>query len=352
MGGSSSKLPTAEKLRKNLSGKTVCVVGANAGLFSVSPILVFVTYLRVTGLGFEASKQFAVMKPERLILACRNPTKAAAAVTAIQESTGCKVVEAAELDLSSFASVISFSDRIQRDVGKLDILVVNAGIATRIFHRTKDGWESSVQVNHLSGALLSILLLPTLLKAPKSDPARLVTLTSSRHFKAQISELQLPDIFEKLSDPKHCAEPGVMAGRYSVSKVFPIFLTRSLASRLPLPSSLIVDSADPGWCATGLANEIRTNFIVNMIFTVLEKTFARTAEEGGRILVHAAVAPGDEVHGKYLATCQVSKESDFVNSKAGKEAEEKIWHETIAVLSKVDPRVPQIVREHLEQPQE
>jgi len=261
-------------------------------------------------------------------------------------------VEAADLDLSSFASVISFSDRIQRDIGKLDILVFNAGIATSVFNQTKDGWESSLQVNHLSGALLSILLLPTLLKASKTDPARLVTLTSSRHFKAKSEELQWPDIFAKLNDPKYCAEPGIMANRYSVSKVLPIFLTRSLASRLPLPTPLIVDSTDPGWCATGLANEIRTGFVVNMLFTAVEKTFARTAEEGGRILVHAAVAPGDEVHGKYLASCQVSKESAFVNSKKGKEAEEKIWRETVTILSKVDPRVPQIVNEYLEKPQE
>ncbi len=41
----------------DLTGKTVVVIGANIGL------------------GFEASKHFARMNPERLILACRNEEK-------------------------------------------------------------------------------------------------------------------------------------------------------------------------------------------------------------------------------------------------------------------------------------
>jgi len=46
----------------DLTGKTVIVVGAN------------------TGLGFEASKHFATMNPERLILACRSSERGGAAV--------------------------------------------------------------------------------------------------------------------------------------------------------------------------------------------------------------------------------------------------------------------------------
>jgi FlaA1/EpsC-like NDP-sugar epimerase len=48
--------------KTDLTGKTVVVVGAN------------------TGLGFEATKHFAVMGPERLILACRSQEKGEAAI--------------------------------------------------------------------------------------------------------------------------------------------------------------------------------------------------------------------------------------------------------------------------------
>ncbi|KAG6843481.1 hypothetical protein H0H93_000855 [Arthromyces matolae] len=53
-------LPPAEVV--DLSGKTVMVVGANAGI------------------GFEASRHFARMNPARLILACRSKSKGEAAV--------------------------------------------------------------------------------------------------------------------------------------------------------------------------------------------------------------------------------------------------------------------------------
>jgi FlaA1/EpsC-like NDP-sugar epimerase len=46
----------------DLTGKTVLVLGAN------------------TGLGFEATKHFANMNPERLILACRSRSRGQAAV--------------------------------------------------------------------------------------------------------------------------------------------------------------------------------------------------------------------------------------------------------------------------------
>ena len=46
----------------DLSGKTVVVVGAN------------------TGLGYEATKHFALMNPERLILACRSQQRGTAAM--------------------------------------------------------------------------------------------------------------------------------------------------------------------------------------------------------------------------------------------------------------------------------
>jgi FlaA1/EpsC-like NDP-sugar epimerase len=49
-------------VKVDLAGKTVLVLGAN------------------TGLGFEATKHFATMNPERLILACRSQSRGQAAL--------------------------------------------------------------------------------------------------------------------------------------------------------------------------------------------------------------------------------------------------------------------------------
>jgi FlaA1/EpsC-like NDP-sugar epimerase len=55
-----AKPPPVEKV--DLTGKTVIVIGANAGL------------------GFETTKHFASMNPGRLILACRSESKGNAAL--------------------------------------------------------------------------------------------------------------------------------------------------------------------------------------------------------------------------------------------------------------------------------
>ena len=52
----------APAVRKDLSGQTVVVVGANVGL------------------GYEAAKHFATMGAERVIMACRSEERGAAAV--------------------------------------------------------------------------------------------------------------------------------------------------------------------------------------------------------------------------------------------------------------------------------
>ena len=52
----------APAVRKDLSGQTVVVVGANVGL------------------GYEAAKHFATMGAERVIMACRSKERGAAAV--------------------------------------------------------------------------------------------------------------------------------------------------------------------------------------------------------------------------------------------------------------------------------
>lgn len=61
--------PLAPALHADLSGKTVVVTGAN------------------TGLGFEAAKHFAKMKPARLILACRSLEKGQKAAESEQDFT-------------------------------------------------------------------------------------------------------------------------------------------------------------------------------------------------------------------------------------------------------------------------
>ncbi len=46
------------------------------------------------------------------------------------------------VDLASFASVSAFADKFDNDGGRLDLLVMNAGLMSPSYSATVDGWEA------------------------------------------------------------------------------------------------------------------------------------------------------------------------------------------------------------------
>ena len=67
----------------------------------------------------------------------------------------------------------------------------------------------SVQVNHLSAVLLTILLLPCLLRAASSGTSpnpRVVIVSSDVHYWTKFSKIEVESdkILQKLSDKDHC----------------------------------------------------------------------------------------------------------------------------------------------------
>ena len=79
-----------------------------------------------------------------------------------------------------------------------------------------------LQVNHLSTALLSLLLLPNMAKAAQEHKshARLVLVSSEMHFFARISEdlkVAPSGILKTLNDPQFCT-PERFRSRYPETK--------------------------------------------------------------------------------------------------------------------------------------
>ncbi|KAH9969289.1 hypothetical protein BGW80DRAFT_1177028 [Lactifluus volemus] len=308
----------------DLTGKTVVVVGANVGL------------------GFEAAKHFASMNPKRLVLACRSQRKGQAAVRAIQ-ATGFKNAELALVDLARFASVSAFADTFIRDGSQIDILVYNAGVALRQYAATKDGWEEVIQVNHLSSVLLTVLLLPCLLKAASSGLSpnpRVVVLSSDVHYAAKLSEEEVESakILEKLSDKDYCTY-SVMSNRYPLSKLLNVFFVRELTKRLPANSPVIVTAVNPGLCKSQLIRN--QSFLVRLIAAIVMILIGRTTEEGSRQLVWAAVGGVGrefELRGGYVSKGDLQEVSDYVLSDEGAVVQTRIWDESIEIVSRADPR--------------
>jgi len=314
----------------DLTGKTVVVVGANVGL------------------GFEAAKHFASMNPKRLVLACRSQEKGQAAVQAVQATTGFKNAELALVDLSRFASVSAFADAFIRDGAQIDILVYNAAVAYMGHYvSTGDGWEETIQVNHLSAVLLTTLLLPCLLKAASSGSSpnpRLVVVSSDAHHWASLSkEMSETDkVLQKLSDKDY------ITPRYPLSKLLNILYVRELTKKLPANSPIIVTSVDPGFCMTQLARNLP--FVARLYLMVQALVLIRTSEQGSRQIVWAAVGGAGrefELRGAYVNKADIDEVSDYVLSDDGAVAQRRIWEETVEILSRVDPKFESIVRENL-----
>ncbi|KII92879.1 hypothetical protein PLICRDRAFT_488697 [Plicaturopsis crispa FD-325 SS-3] len=289
-----------EATRADLGGKTVMVIGAN------------------TGLGLEATIHFASMNPARIIMACRSLERGNAAAAKVEKATGYQHTEVWLVDLANFSTVIEFVEKFERDGGRLDIVVANAGIATTSYAVSPEGWESTLQVNYLSTTLISLLLLPILERTAKdySTTPRLSVVGSGAHYSATLKDdvLKSPKILEKLNDKAYTLSTG-MRVRYAVSKLLDIFFVRALSDHLGPSSPVVVNNPDPGLCYSELRREISSIFV-----SLFERLLAHTAEEGSRQLVYAAVSGVDsEMHGA--------------------EAQRRIWDETIEILSKVTPKL-------------
>ena len=78
-----------------------------------------------------------------------------------------------------------------------------------------------LQVNHLSTALVSFLLLPNMIKAAekRKSKSRLVIVSSAVHHWAHLEKItSSPDLLQAMNDKTYCTLEAGMAHRYSDTK--------------------------------------------------------------------------------------------------------------------------------------
>ncbi|EEY23508.1 retinol dehydrogenase [Verticillium alfalfae VaMs.102] len=151
----------------DLSGKVILVTGGN------------------NGLGKETVLQLCKHNPAMIFLAARSESKALDAIADIRRTVAdAAPITYLRLDLASFDSIKKAVVDFHAQADRLDLLINNAGICAQPPGTTKDGYEIHFGTNHLGHALLTKLLLPTLLKtaaAPSPPPhdVRIITVASS-----------------------------------------------------------------------------------------------------------------------------------------------------------------------------
>lgn len=283
----------------SFAGKTVLLTGATSGL------------------GYEAAAKFLALGVDTLILGCRDLDRGYATKTQLEKRTQRPdVVQVWELQMSQFQSVKQFADRVDREVGVLDVAVLNAGLWNRDFSLSDEGWEETMQVNTLSTTLLALLLLPKLRDSvgggarSESGPAHLTVVSSQQFVRVKPGSLgpaggsagghasghgQQGSLLQHLNDPGHYAGPR----QYGVSKLLLEYMLKRTADRVRHENGtvpVIINTVSPGLCASSLGRTYDT-LAQRCVVWLLNRLFARTAEQGSRSLV-SATYQGVESHGR------------------------------------------------------
>ena len=93
----------------------------------------------------------------------------------------------------------SLFDRADRLFSRLDIVVLNAGVALTQKYMTEDGFELHMAANHLGHFLLTNLLLPLLCKTAAENYRRQMSVSDSRNrYNGQLAN---GDSQSKMKDP-------------------------------------------------------------------------------------------------------------------------------------------------------
>lgn len=262
----------------DMRGRTVLVTGATSGI------------------GLETARALARMGA-LVLVGARDPARGQAVVDEIRKAGQAEV---STIDTASFASIRAAAGRLLSGHPALDVLVNNAGMASRRRELSPDGHELTWATNFLGPFLLTRLLLPGLRKAPA---ARVVNVSSVGHKSGRLEwdNLEL--------------ERGFATFRaYGNSKLALNLFTRELARREPW---LAANAVHPGGIATNIWRSAPA-----AARWILERVLP-SAEVGARPVVRLASDPDlSKVTGRYFDKLREAEPSAAAQDDA---AAARLW---------------------------
>ncbi|KAF7539918.1 hypothetical protein G7054_g1798 [Neopestalotiopsis clavispora] len=263
----------------SLTGQTAIVTGSNVGL------------------GLSACQQMLKLGLSHLIMAVRTQAKGDAAASELRKAHPDADISVWILDMESYDSIRSFAEKCNSSLSRIDIAILNAGLMTSSFATNKQtGHENTLQVNYLSTALLTLLLVPVLQakKASSPKPPVLTIVGSDLAYNGSNLKPTGP-ILSQFDDPKTFSSMAT----YASSKLLLMILVAKL-SELVDPADVLVNLANPGMTkGTSLGHD--GPLIARKIFGVAQHFLARTPEVGASVYLDAALTRGAESHGAFVS---------------------------------------------------
>lgn len=279
-----------------------------------------------SGIGLETAVALAAAGA-RVVLGCRNPARADAAVEDIRRRSGNDAVGQHRLDLADLASVRSFAAELS-SLDRIDVLVNNAGLVRDARDETAQGFELMFGTNHLGHVLLTDLLLDQLRAAGRpGDPARIVNVASFSHA-AAVGGIRWSDI----------ARYGSFSGWrvYGESKLANILHAEALARRLE-GAGVVANSLHPGSVHTDFGREGDTSGVTAWLMEhdlgPVKSTVLKPAAEGAATSIHLASSPqAGRLSGRYWTNCRPGRTRPW--SRRPGDVEE-CWHDSRHLLAAV-----------------
>lgn len=247
------------------TGKTAVVTGAN------------------TGIGLEIARELA-RKGARVLLACRDGEKAAAAQHTIASGPERVDLDYLHLDLANIASVRAAAEQAAKEP-RIDILINNAGIMVPPLSHGTGGTESQFAVNHLGHFAFTALMLD---KLAADGGGRVVVQSSLAHRRGAID-------FDNLDASRGYGRTKF----YNQSKLANLLFAMELDRRLRAThSSVTAIACHPGIAQTELMRHLGPLKVAGHLVGLL----LNNAKQGALPALQAATDPearGGDYYGPY-----------------------------------------------------
>lgn len=255
-----------------------------------------------SGIGYKCAEILLSNKLSHLVITVRNERKGNEAAAKLRSLHPGATIEVWPLDMLSYASIQAFVTRCN-DLPRIDFIILNAGMMSGEFSiHESTGHEVCFQVNYLSTALLTILLLP-ILKAkrnPKQDkPSRITLVGSGLALSAKFPERNSQSVIGAFDSQEYFSS----VDRYSTTKLLLLIFISKLAPYVD-PSDVVVNVVDPAFVATpGLDRNIPA--YLRYINGLSRMLVARSIKAGAWAYVDTAVVKPSSTHGSWLANWEV-----------------------------------------------
>ena len=280
-----------------MQGKTALVTGGTAGI------------------GLVTARALAE-KGAAVTIVGRNPQRGEQAARAIRAEVPGAEVRFERADLSLLDESRRLARNISESIGRLDVLVNNAGAIFSRRRVTADGLEATFALNHMSYFLLTNLLLNRLRAA---EAGRIVVVASVAHRRARLD-----------FDDLQCERRYSARVSYSRSKLANVMFAYALARRLE-GSPVTVNALHPGLVASRFGSNNGWLFR-NALKLAFRASGAIGVEEGAALNIRLASDPAlDGATGRYFSD---GREVPSSPASLSVEDQERLWAASEAIAAR------------------